>query len=131
MNYIRSEAPQESVVESTPSQEEKIASHVSSPVLPELERMAVAQVLGLETESDRKINADKIETLLEFAKINASGDSLEDIKWAIRDLELSLGTTPFGENKINYLTRYAFLRMEKDKINSELKKFNPYGKDSE
>jgi hypothetical protein len=127
MNYIRPETPE---VEATVSQEEKIAHHVSAPALPEMQLQSIAQVLGMETETERRDNADKLELLLEYAKGQAQGDSLEDLKWVIRDLELSMGSMGLGEKKIDTLSRYVFLRMEKDKIEQELGKFNPYGKNS-
>lgn len=98
----------------------------SAPVLPEMQTKAVEQVLGIENEVESSKNRDEVEILLKWAKSKGHTD-INDIKWAIRDLGLSVGSPPLGESRIKYLARFAYLQMESDKINEEIEKYNPWG----
>lgn len=71
----------------------------------------------------------KLQTLIDYAKTKTDNHSLEGLKWAIRNLSLKVGTPPLGEKLINYLTRYAYLALEKGKIDKELNNFT-YGVDN-
>lgn len=82
---------------------------------------AVRQVLGLDEKESIK-NKDKIQTILNWARTQTKDHSPENIKWAIRDMEVRLGSS-FAEPKINRVARYAYLAMEKNKIDGELKSF--------
>jgi len=96
---------------------------ISSPVLPELEFKSVAQVMGLESETDQAHYRDNIETLLEYAKTQSKDHSLENLKWIVRQLEFKIGTPPLSEKRISYLARYAYLLNESKKIEEERKAF--------
>lgn len=97
---------------------------ISGPALPELLIDAVAQSMGLDgDEAEKNRSMEKIETLLEYAKSQTKDHSPENIKWIIRSLELKLGTPPFSEKRINYLARYAYLMMDKKKLEKELMSF--------
>ena len=65
----------------------------------------------------------KINTLIDYAKLKTDDHSPEGIKWALRDLQLKLGTPGMGEKMINYMTRYAYLYLESKKIEKEKQKF--------
>lgn len=69
--------------------------------------------------------SDKIGTLITWAKTQTDDHSPENIKWTIRNLGIKLGSPALGEKMINYLTRFAYLAMEKDKLEEQLDKYNP------
>jgi hypothetical protein len=98
-------------------------NNVSAPVLPELEHKAIGQVLGLENESDLAKYEDKLNTLLDYAKSQSDDHSFENLKWIIRELGSKVNTPPFGEDRVNYIARYAYLLTEAKGIKSELEKF--------
>jgi len=84
--------------------------------------------LPLETSIARMMNLNdsevggysaKLQTLAEYAK-----QSGENPLWALRDLELRIGTPPLGMKMIDWLSKYAFLRLEQRKLNKELEMFN-------
>lgn len=98
----------------------------SAPVLPEMQVKAVEQVLGIESETDSSKHAHDVALLLDWAKSQGNTD-INDIKWAVRDLGLRVGSPPLGENRVKYLARFAYLQMENAKISEELEKYNPWG----
>jgi len=66
---------------------------------------------------------DKINTLLDYAKSQTTDHSREGLLWAIRDLEYKVGTPELGEKLINYLSKYAYLKLEQKKLDEEVKKY--------
>lgn len=103
--------------------EVKTPETLDAPALPELLNNAVEQVMDLESSEDKSRYRDDIEILLEYAKAQSKDQSPENIKWAIRSLELKLGTPPLAEKRIKYVSRYAYLWLESNKIKSEMKSF--------
>ncbi len=89
----------------------------------EISEKAIGQVLGLETPEQRTKYQDNIRTLLEYAKNNSTDQTPEGLKWAIRSLELRLGTPPFAEDRVKYVTRYAYLLNEEKRLTKERRKF--------
>lgn len=100
-----------------------VSKHLESDALPEMEARAIGQVMGLETGTDISKNMDKINTILEWAKQQTEDHSLENLKWVVRNLELKLGSPPFLENRLTFLTRYAYLLTQEKKIQDEKKQF--------
>lgn len=74
-------------------------------------------------------NKDKLNTLLDYAKMKTEDHTPEGLKWALRNLSIKLGTPPMGEKLIVYLTRFAHLESESMRINAEKEKFLGGGKD--
>jgi hypothetical protein len=66
----------------------------------------------------------KLNTLIDYAKTKTEDHSAEGLKWALRSLSLKLGTPPMGEKLIAYLTRYAYLDLESQKIEKEKGKYH-------
>lgn len=100
---------------------------LSGPVTDELEG-AVHQLLGIETESDKSRNSEKVQAIVSWAKTQTEDHSPENIKWIIRDLEFKVGSPGIGEKMIDYLYSYVGLIDQKKEIETKLKKYNPYGK---
>lgn len=75
------------------------------------------------TPNETNLNKRELDTLIEYAKTDTDDHSTEGIKWAIRNLEMRLGTPPISEKRINYLYRYAYLFLEERKIKAEREKF--------
>lgn len=96
---------------------------ISGPALPRLLEDSVAEVMGIEDSAEKNRSMDKIQTLIEYAKSQSKDHSPENIKWIIRSLELKLGTPPLAEKRINWISRWAYLNMEKRKLESEIKSF--------
>lgn len=117
---IIDDSGQEAKVEQKPTESEK---NVSAPAIPELELKAMGQVLGMENDSELGRNEDRLQTLLDYAKSQTEDHSLENLKWVIRSLELKIGTPPFGEDRLAYVARYAYLLSEESSINKEKQKF--------
>lgn len=89
----------------------------------EMETKAIGQVLGLETLSQINKYSDNLRTLLSYAKSQTKNHSLESLKWTIRSLGEKLGTPSFAEDRIKYITRYAWFSNEERRIQEEKKKF--------
>lgn len=96
---------------------------IEGPIQDQLSQRAVTQVLGLDENGQEGRFKKEIETLVEYAKSRTEDYSPENLKWIIRQLELKVGTPPFGEHRARYLARYAFLHLERKKIDKEIKTF--------
>ena len=113
---IRDDSPQ--VEEIAPQEHVTNGSLSSGNIDATLER-SIGIALGLEKESEFSKYADKIHTLLEYAKKESPDHTPENIKWVIRSLELKLGSPPFAEKRINHVARYAYLLSEESRIAKE------------
>lgn len=96
------------------------------PALDPLE-MATHQVLGLETDSEKSRYDFKIKDIVNWAKNTTEDHTPEGIKWAIRDMQMKIGSPRVGESFVDYLHSYIALATQKKDIDSKLKKYNPYG----
>lgn len=70
--------------------------------------------------SETAANKDRIETLIAFAKTQTDDHSPESLKWAIRQLTYKVGTPPLGEKMINYLGKYAYLKLEQLRLKKQV-----------
>ena len=93
---------------------------LSETVSSELELNAITSALDI--EGDDSNYTDEIRWLLDYAKDQSEDNTVEGLKWAIRELETKLGTPPFLEDRVKFMARYAFLFMEGKKTSKELKK---------
>ena len=93
---------------------------LSEAVSSELELNAITSALDI--EGDDSNYTDEIRWLLDYAKDQSEDNTVEGLKWAIRELETRLGTPPFLEDRVKFMGRYAFLFMEGKKTTKELKK---------
>ena len=84
---------------------------------------SVEQMVGLDTHEERVRYKDNIGTLLEWAKMQTDSPTPENIKWAIRQLEMRVGTPPIGEKLVSRLARIAYLEMESKNIEKEIKSY--------
>lgn len=88
----------------------------------EINTIAANQVLEIE-DGDRARYSGEVQTLLEWAKSKTGSDDYQELKWAIRDLQLKIGTPPFGD-RIKNLARFAYLELEEKRIQQEKKSFH-------
>ena len=96
--------------------------NLSPPAEEGLETNALSDILDLSKEETGKYH-DKLSTLLEWAKTQTKDHTLENLKWTVRELGFKLGTPPLGQKQVLWLSEYAFLELESQKINSRLKEF--------
>lgn len=85
----------------------------------EINTIAVRQVLELDSSSEYD---GEIKTLIDWAKQTTGSDDYTEIRWAIRDLQMRLGTPLHGDNVKN-LARFAYLDLEEKRIQKEKKTF--------
>lgn len=108
------------IVEDAPQESQEVATpeSLSVPHTPELEIKAMGDVLDLD-EGERTKYQDKLQTLLEYAKMKTDDHSFEGLKWAIRNLGFKLNTPNIGEKMIDYMHRFAYLELESKKLEKE------------
>lgn len=94
-----------------------------------INKMAIGDVLGMERSELHKYEKS-VNTLLDYVRTQTDDLSPENIKWTIRQLHTKTGTPPLGEHTITYLSRYAYLRMEKGKLEKELSKYDELNESS-
>lgn len=82
----------------------------------------VAEMFDLTPKEAYQYRA-KIQTLVDYAKQVANDSTDIDIKWAIRNLALKVGTPPLGERMINYLAKYAHLKTDQTRLQKEIENY--------
>jgi hypothetical protein len=88
-----------------------------------LDEIAIHQVLEVDGDADKSKYRNEIKTLHEWAKTQTKDMSPENLKWTVRELQLKLGTPPFGEDRVKFLSNFAYLDMEGKRIEKEKKKY--------
>lgn len=96
---------------------------ITGNVTEDLQKSSIHQVMGLDNDQDKHLYSQDVETLLKYAKSQTKDHSPQNLKWIIRSLELKLGTPPLAEKRIKWMARWAYLNMEKSKIDDEMKQF--------
>jgi hypothetical protein len=89
----------------------------------ELYQREVGKLMGLENESDFNKYQPNLKTLVDYAKSQTTDHSPENLKWIVRSLNAKLGSPPFGEDRIKFISRYTYLLNESKRIDAEKKKF--------
>lgn len=87
----------------------------------EMDYIAVKQVF--EIDRDSVDYDDDINILARWAREQTKSTDPLEIKWAIRDLRMRLGTPTFGES-IKHVARFAYLDMEEKRIKREKSSFS-------
>ena len=70
-----------------------------------------------------QLSKDKINLLIDYARSITEDHSTEGLKWAIRSLQGRVGTPPLGEKWLPYLSKYAYIKLEGDRIQREAEKY--------
>jgi len=89
----------------------------------QINTIAVHQVLEIDGDSDKATYQEDVKTLIEWAKEKTGSDDYAELKWAIRDLQLKIGTPAFGD-RIKNLARFAYLELEENRIKKEKDTFH-------
>ena len=101
---------------------------MTGPVFQELELKAVGEAMGMESEQERSRYQAKLETIRDYAKQMTGSNDIEGLRWAIRELQLKLGTPPLSEKRIDYVARYAYLLTQEHSIKREIERFEKLSK---
>lgn len=72
---------------------------------------SVAEMFDLKPSESAKYQG-KLQLLTDYAKSVTDNHSPENLKWAIRNLGIKVGTPPLGEKLVVYLAKYAYLHLE-------------------
>ncbi len=86
----------------------------------EINTIAIRQVLDVTDSAEYE---GEIKTLIEWAKATTGSSDHTELKWAIRDLQMRLGT-PLHGDAIKNLARFAYLDLEEKRIQKEKKSFS-------
>jgi hypothetical protein len=121
MSITIKDTPENIAQESNTPEEVVISTSDKSEIL----QNAVADVFDLDRNEISKYS-DKIATLLEYAKTQSDKPTRESIMWALRNLELKLGSPPLSEKRINYVARFAYLSKQSSEIKKEMDSYIPY-----
>lgn len=113
MNEIRDVNQTDESQPTTPQQAVAQAFGVDS-----IDELTVSSVVGLENDSERKQHADKLKTIVEWAK-QEKYENKEQLAWIVRSLMNKLGSPELGEKWITKLSRYAYLQMETRRLEKE------------
>jgi hypothetical protein len=88
----------------------------------DFERNAVARALGFDSFKEIRKNQDQIKRLIDWAHAKGAKDYI-DVQKSIQELANRVGSPHLGNNWAQHLAQYAYLDMEKMKIDGELKSF--------
>lgn len=86
---------------------------------------SVGQIFDMKPREIQQ-SKDKINLLIDYAKSITEDHTTEGLKWAIRSLQGRVGTPPLGEKWLPYLTKYAYLKLEADKMQKEVERYEHY-----
>lgn len=92
----------------------------SVPADGELEKLSIARTFGIENFDEMKKYDDQLSTLYEWAKLKGA-TSREDIAWQVRELRSLLGGPGVGTPMVRHLAQYAYLEMERMKVDKQMK----------
>lgn len=123
MAEIRDVQPDGTLTTPTPPSQPNPKGVLDGEVADPLE-LAVEQMMDL----GRSQNNAKVKALVEWAKSVTDDHTPENIKWTIRDLEFKVGSPAVGQKMIDYLYTYVGLIDQKKEVDTQLNKYNPYGK---
>lgn len=115
------------VVDTTGEEIKQEVTEIETP--PEIEqdgvmlREQVAKGLFDFNPSEMASYKNKIDNLIEYAKLQTDDHSVASIKQQIRHLGFKLGSPPLGEKLINYLNVYVKLYLQGKRIEAQKKEF--------
>lgn len=108
-------------VNATSQEEEKVPIGEKNDIyVDEFDKNAVAKALGFDKFSSIKKYNHQIERLIEWAKMKGAKDHI-DIVDSIKKLANRVGSPPLGTNIAQHLSTYAYLEMERLKIDKQLR----------
>lgn len=87
----------------------------------------IGHAIGLEMHSDIKKEQHALERLIEWANMKGAKDSSEIISH-IKELANRVGASPLGGSIAKNLSTYAYLEMERARIDRELSKLDKDGR---
>lgn len=91
-------------------------------ILGEMLTQSVGQMFNLRP-NEISHESDKIKLLIDYAKTQTDDHSTESLKWAIRSLQGKVGTPPLGQSWIPYLSQYAYLKLESNRVQKEVERY--------
>ena len=83
---------------------------------------AIASAVGLENSSEISKYAHQIERLNQWATMKGAKDTADKV-WQIKQLANRIGGPTIGNNWAKHLATYAFLEMERMKLDQQLQKY--------
>jgi hypothetical protein len=97
-----------------PMQSDTVESYIPE----ELIQKDIASFMGI-TAKEAGLYNDNIRSLLSYARSQTTDHSLEGLKSVIRGVENKLGSPPFSEKRIGYVSRYVYLITQEAKLRKE------------
>lgn len=78
---------------------------------------------ALEIDRDDATYDKELESLADWAQEQTGSNDPLEIKWAIRDLRMRIGTPTYGD-AIKHLARFAYLDLEEKRIKAQKREFH-------
>lgn len=111
--------PEEVEVKQEPTETPGLVNSITDE---ELVNVNLARSLGIDKLTKLNQYTNDLNRLAEWAKVKGAKD-IPDIIWSVRSLAARIGSPSVGENIVTHLSRYAFLELERLRLESEMKKF--------
>lgn len=105
---------------------QKTDGHIGIPIDNELEKIYLARNLGMENFDDMKKYQDQLERLIAWAR-EKGATSREDIAWQVKSLAGRVGGPQFGNNIVQHLSQWAYLEMERNRLDRQMKEMSVNG----
>jgi len=83
---------------------------------------SVGQIFNLRPQ-EIQAQKEKINLLIDYAKLMTDDHTTEGLKWAVRALQGRVGTPPLGEKWLSYLSKYAYIKLESMELQKEVEKY--------
>lgn len=101
-----------------------VFDNVDEPVTDYFEKLKLGQAVGLKTLSQIDKNKHELARLKEWAE-SKGAKNINEILSQIRQLANKVGSPTIGDNWAKHLSTYAYLEMQKDNIDKEMKEVAP------
>lgn len=88
----------------------------------ELEGLAIGRSLGIDSFKELKKFAKETKQLTDWARMKGAKD-IPDMIWQVKQLASRIGGPSIGTHTIQNLSTYAYLEMERNRIEKQMKEF--------
>lgn len=87
----------------------------------------VMKALGMDENGSTSAYSDEIQSIIDYAKAQSKEPLTTDkLAWIIRELDMTIGSSPFAEKRIYRVARFTTLNKQKADIEKELNSFRNY-----
>lgn len=101
-------------------QESVEADSAKDPVSGSVDQYSLAKALGMDRLGEIDKYSHQLDRLKEWADMKGAKDNMDAV-WMIKELANRVGGPPLGNNIVQHLSQYAYLEMERMRLDKQLR----------